>query len=33
MKISEMQKNIQKIFLNSDGVAFELVALNTPFYR
>ena len=31
MYISEMQKNIQQIFLDLDLIAFELVALNTRF--
>ena len=32
MSISEMQKNIRKIFFDSEIIAFELVALNTRFY-
>ena len=31
--VSEMQKKIEKKFLVSEIIAFELVALNTQFYR
>ena len=32
MQISEGEKKIQKMFFDSDIIAFELVALNTRFY-
>ena len=32
MKISEMEKKIQKLFLSFEITPFQLVALNTRFY-
>ena len=32
MEIPEMQKKVEKIFLDFQTIAFELVALNTRFY-
>ena len=32
MKISEMEKKIEKSFVGVEIIAFELVALNTRFY-
>ena len=33
MKIQEMQNKIEQIFSESEIIAFELVELNTHFYR
>ena len=32
MKISEIEKKIEKFFFHSQIIAFELIALNTRFY-